>query len=96
MTEPSSIRAFLLCALLLPGLGCARSAALETVPEPSPAALERGIATADSLIQDAVGKQFPGAVFLVARDGKVLHERAFGWAQLYDSAMRRLADPPVM
>lgn len=96
MTKPSSIRSFLISALLLPGLGCARSAALGTVPEPSPAALERGIATADSLIQDAVGKQYPGAVFLVARDGKVLHERAFGSAQLYDSAMRRLADPPVM
>ena len=58
--------------------------------------LAYGIATADSLIEAAVGKLFPGAVFLVAKDGRVVHERAFGYAQLNDYAGHRLASPPVM
>jgi CubicO group peptidase (beta-lactamase class C family) len=57
---------------------------------------ERGIATADSLITAAVGTKFPGAVLVVSKDGALLHERAFGFTQLYDSGMRRLAVPPPM
>jgi CubicO group peptidase (beta-lactamase class C family) len=75
--------------------GCLRP----PVPVPSTQArtgLESGIATADSLVAVAVGKQFPGAVLVVARDGVLLHERAFGHAQLFDSAGRRLASPPLM
>jgi serine-type D-Ala-D-Ala carboxypeptidase len=43
-----------------------------------------------------VGIQFPGAVLVVSRGGTVVHERAFGSTQLYDSGGRRLAAPPRM
>jgi serine-type D-Ala-D-Ala carboxypeptidase len=58
--------------------------------------LERGIASADSLISAAVGTLTPGVVFLVSRNGRVVHERAFGYAQLKDYEARTLASPPVM
>ena len=38
----------------------------------------------------------PGAVFLVSKDGRVVHERAFGYAQINDYEGHRLATPPVM
>ena len=59
-------------------------------------ALERGIATADSLVSAAVEHTIPGAVLLVARNGKVIHQRAFGWAQLNDFHAQRLAHPRPM
>ncbi|HCU11733.1 MAG TPA: hypothetical protein DGB72_06395, partial [Gemmatimonadetes bacterium] len=59
-------------------------------------ALARGIASADSLIGAAVGTLIPGAVFLIAKDGLVVHERAFGYAQLNDYEGHRLASPPAM
>ena len=55
-----------------------------------------GIATADSLIETAVGRLVPGVVFLVAQDGRVVHQRAFGFAQLNDYAGHRLVSPRVM
>jgi CubicO group peptidase (beta-lactamase class C family) len=58
--------------------------------------LARGLATADSLIAAAVGRLTPGAVFLVAKDGRVIHERAFGYAQLNDYQGRRMTSPPAM
>jgi serine-type D-Ala-D-Ala carboxypeptidase len=58
--------------------------------------LAGGIASADSLVAAAVGKTIPGAVFLVAKDGQVIHERAFGYRQLNDYELRRLPWPPVM
>jgi CubicO group peptidase (beta-lactamase class C family) len=74
--------------------GCA------SVPAGSPAtpdpALARGVATADSLIESSIGTLIPGAVFLVARAGRVVHERAFGYAQLNDYEGHRLASPTVM
>ena len=65
-------------------------------PRLSDPALARGIASADSLIGVAVGTLIPGAVFLVSRNGNVVHERAFGYAQLNDYEMRRLAAPRPM
>ncbi|HMI55924.1 MAG TPA: serine hydrolase [Gemmatimonadaceae bacterium] len=59
-------------------------------------ALARGIVTADSLITAAIGTVTPGAVFLVAKDGRIVHERAFGYAQLKDYQGRPLAKPRVM
>jgi CubicO group peptidase (beta-lactamase class C family) len=70
---------------LLPGIPHA--------PEPG---LARGVAIADSLIESSLGTLIPGAVFLVARDGRVVHERAFGYAQLNDYEGHRLASPRVM
>lgn len=82
-------------ALLAAGLACsgARVPAPETRIEP---ALARAIITADSLIGASIGKLIPGAVFLVAKDGQVVHERAFGYAQLNDYEGRRLASPRPM
>jgi CubicO group peptidase (beta-lactamase class C family) len=59
-------------------------------------ALTRGVAIADSLIGSSIGTLIPGAVFLVAKDGRVVHERAFGYAQLNDYDGHRLATPPAM
>src|SRR5256885_16822045 len=62
----------------------------------SAAGLARGIATADSLITAAVGHTLPGAVLVVAQKGRLLEERAFGWAELKDFQTRRLASPRPM
>ena len=58
--------------------------------------LSRAIGTADSLVQSAIGTLAPGAVLLVSKDGKVIHERAFGYASLNDYQMHRLASPVAM
>jgi serine-type D-Ala-D-Ala carboxypeptidase len=76
-------------------LGCGGYAPAGS-PGASDPALARGIATADSLIDRSIGTLIPGAVFLVARDGRVVHERAFGFAQLNDYEGHRLASPPAM
>ena len=72
--------------------GCAgyAPAASPVVPDP---ALARGIASADSLIGAAVGTLIPGAVFVVSRNGRIVHERAFGYSQLNDYEGRRVAEP---
>ena len=72
------------------GVGCASAGV------PHGAHLAGGIAAADSLVAAAVGKSIAGAVFLVANDGQVIHERAFGYRQLKDYELRILASPPVM
>ena len=58
--------------------------------------MEQGLATADSLINASIGTLIPGAVFAVSRNGRVVHERAFGYAQLNDFQMQRLAAPRPM
>jgi CubicO group peptidase (beta-lactamase class C family) len=82
-----------LCCLVVPGCGGYAPAGSPGAADP---ALARGVAIADSLIGASVGTLIPGAVFLVARDGRVVHERAFGFAQLNDYEGHRLASPPVM
>jgi len=88
---------------LLPPLFLIVASACASAPHQSRAAtvspsggLARAIVTSDSLIEAAVGKLAPGAVFLVAKDGKVIHERAFGYAELNDLSMNRLASPRLM
>jgi CubicO group peptidase (beta-lactamase class C family) len=81
------------------GLGLGASIACAGIRPGSPTAdpaLAAGIAAADSLIEDAVGKLIPGAVFVVSQDGRVVHERAFGYAQLNDYNGRRLPAPRMM
>jgi CubicO group peptidase (beta-lactamase class C family) len=78
--------------LVIPGCGHVPAGA-PGAPDP---ALARGLAVADSLIESSIGTLIPGAVFLVARDGQVVHERAFGYAQLNDYEGHRLASPPAM
>ncbi len=51
------------------------------VPASTNPELERGIATADSLVQAAVGTLTAGAVLAVSKDGRLIHNRAFGSAQ---------------
>ena len=59
--------------------------ACASVPEASIRAtgsgLTRGLSFADSAIAASVGTAFPGAVLVVAKDGKIIHNRAFGLAQ---------------
>ena len=61
-----------------------------------PRALSSAIATADSLILASLGRDFPGAVFVVAKDGVLVHERAFGYAQVLDHYGKPLATPKRM
>lgn len=71
---------------------CTRS----PVPSAPTPGLARGIRAADSLITAAVGTTIPGAVLVVARDGRVVENRAFGYAQLKDYEGHRLAAPRPM
>lgn len=78
------------------------AAAIACAPAPHPAAvavtpsLARGIATADSLVAASIGTSIPGAVLVVARNGRVLENRVFGYRQLNDYTGHRLASPPPM
>ena len=76
-------------------------AACATNPRPAIAGetgsnLARAIAAADSLVENAMGTLAPGAVLVISKDGKVIHERAFGYASLNDYEMHRLANPVAM
>lgn len=80
-------------AIAMLAAGCAHSPPPPAAPTPG---LERGVRTADSLIAAAIGKTIPGAVLVVARDGRVVENRAFGYAQLNDYDGHRLAAPRAM
>jgi CubicO group peptidase (beta-lactamase class C family) len=69
--------------------------ACASTPVASPG-LSHGIAQADSMIAVSIGKLAPGAVFLVSHNGVIVHDTAFGYAQLNDYAGHRLASPPAM
>jgi len=58
--------------------------------------IARSIAKADSLIAASIGKLTPGAVFLVSHNGMLVHDTAFGYAQLEDYEGHRLASPTPM
>ena len=58
--------------------------------------MTRAIAVADSLVASAIGKLTPGAVLVVTKDGRIVHDRAFGYAALNDYEMHRLANPVAM
>jgi CubicO group peptidase (beta-lactamase class C family) len=99
-------------ALLIFAMSCAWTPSPTPAPTaaPSPAAtvarrpppvaaapwLGAGIARADSLIAASIGKLTPGAVFLVTHNGMLVHDTAFGYAQLSDYGGHRLASPPPM
>ena len=89
-------RALPIIAVLALGVGEASCAPATVRPSPDriPAA---ALARADSLLEAAVAREeIPGAVLVVTQDGRIVHERAFGHAQLYDYGMRRLASPRPM
>lgn len=91
MTQFRFLFATTVGCLVIPG--CAHAPAGAPAPDP---ALAHGVAIADSLIESSIDTLIPGAVFLVAREGRVIHERAFGYAQLNDYEGHRLVSPPVM
>ena len=74
----------------------ATAAARHRAPADFSPGLGRGIAKADSLITASIGKLTPGAVFLVSHNGMLVHDTAFGFAQLNDYEGHRLASPPPM
>lgn len=82
-------------ALALCPAGCGISPPAPAAAPLGPA-LVHGIAQADSLVASAVGDGLaPGAVLLVARHGRPLHHRAYGFRQLFDAG-GRLSEPPPM
>ena len=81
-------------ALALAGAGCA-SIGSPASSRPGPN-LTRALAAADSLIAESIGVRVPGAVLVVAKDGRIVHERAYGFAQLNDYDGRRLAASRAM
>ncbi|HEY6088793.1 MAG TPA: serine hydrolase [Gemmatimonadaceae bacterium] len=83
-------------ALLATGLSCAGGYTPRAEIAAAEPGLAHAIASADSLISAAIGTSMPGAVFLVAKDGRVVHERAFGHAQINDYSGHRLGAPPAM
>jgi serine-type D-Ala-D-Ala carboxypeptidase len=90
------VRVALAFATLSAVFGCRVNTRPPTTTPVADPVLNRGIAVADSTIEASIGKLIPGAVFLVSKDGQVVHERAFGYAQLNDYAMHRLASPRMM
>src|SRR5215210_936042 len=86
----------LIALALTLSLGCGPPRAASVVPAAG-GGLASALVVADSLIDAAIGNgAIPGAVLVVGKDGRVVHEKAFGYAQLYDDGMRRLESPPSM
>lgn len=57
----------------------------------------RSLALADSILADAAAREVvPGAVLVVLQGDSIIHERAFGYAQLYDYNMLRSVKPRPM
>ncbi len=51
----------------------------------------------DSLLESSIQLgQIPGAVLLIAKDGEIMHHKAYGHAQLFEYGMNRLERPPVL
>ena len=52
--------------------------------------------TIDSLVTDAIGQQaFPGCVVLVAKDGKVVFNKAYGYHTYFNSETKRYPNDPL-
>jgi CubicO group peptidase (beta-lactamase class C family) len=77
--------------LLLGSVACSAASRSSQAPRPVSA-----VPTADSIVRAAIGRLTPGAVLLVAKDGKVVHEAAYGHAQLNDYDGKPLARPVPM
>lgn len=89
------LRARLVATLLL-ACACSRAPlATANASAPGPG-LQRGLALADSLLRASIGQLTAGAVLVVAKDGRVVKETAYGYAQLNDYEGRRLASPVPM
>src|SRR5690606_10065897 len=54
------------------------------------------LAQLDGLISREVAQGFPGAVLLIAKDGKIVKHSAYGFASRYDTTGKALAQPEPM
>jgi serine-type D-Ala-D-Ala carboxypeptidase len=85
--------AIALASALLSGCGSAEEERPTGTPGP---ALASALAFADSVLAECVAQEIlPGAVLLVARDGVVLQEKAFGYAKLYEGGLRLETPEPL-
>ena len=87
-------RIALVAALATVAVGCASASRAE--PRAIGPGMTRALATADSLIQASIGSRIPGAVLVVARDRQLVHQRAYGFAQLNDYDGQPLPAPRPM
>jgi CubicO group peptidase (beta-lactamase class C family) len=87
----SRILVALSVCILLVSTGCRPGAPISEVSRAKSA-----VPTADSIVRAAIGKLTPGAVLLVSKNGKVVHEAAYGFAQLNDYDGKALAKPVPM
>lgn len=83
-------------ATLLLACACSRAPLATALTSATGPELQRGLATADSLLRASIGQLTAGAVLVVAKDGHVVKETAYGYAQLNDYEGRRLATPLPM
>lgn len=61
------------------------------------AKLDTAVAVANAIVEAAVKEgHIPGAEMVIAVDGKVIQDRAFGYAEFNDFNMRRLATPRAL
>ncbi|MBX3146508.1 MAG: serine hydrolase [Gemmatimonadales bacterium] len=92
--RPTGMASALLVAIAA-GWGCATGQPVGSPPS-SASGIDRGIAAADSVLTAAMGVSTAGAVLVVSRDGRLITERAYGYARLTDSMGRRLVTPVPM
>jgi len=82
-----------LVLLALSGTGSAMGAALPAAKPETVGMSSQQLAFLDKIVGEAVArKDFPGAVLLVARKGKVVYRRAFGLSQLVPEPLPLSAD----
>jgi CubicO group peptidase (beta-lactamase class C family) len=75
---------------LLAVLAVAPSIGLPVAAQHPVAVSARSLALADSMLASAAAREaIPGAVLVVLQGDSIIHERAFGHAQLYDYGMQR-------
>ncbi|MDB4891059.1 MAG: hypothetical protein JWL61_2914 [Gemmatimonadetes bacterium] len=86
---------FFAATLLIPAAAACSPKQVST-PAPVDARLARGLAIADSLVRAAVGTSTAGAVLVVSKDGRIVKETAYGFAQRNDYAMHGLDQPVPM
>ena len=78
--------------------GCASPEQAENCLRPSamPVKTDDRLAAIDAIVENYMGQGFfPGATIVVARGGKIVYEKAYGYAMLNDMGVR-LSDPRPM
>jgi CubicO group peptidase (beta-lactamase class C family) len=82
-----------LMLMLFAGTGRAAAASLPSAKPEEAGMSSRQLAVLDDIVGAAVArKDFPGAVLLVARKGKVVYRRAFGNSQIVPESRPMTAD----